>query len=467
LSGTLHVTIAENSRKLPTNAALAAVCTTLLIFLTPPLTAQVSLSTIVDQAQRNSSAVKLAQADLAKANAAFAQTQDVYVPNLVFGSSIGPPSIGFPVGQPSVANATMQSLVFSYAQRQYIQAARSGVAAATLNLKETAEQVALDAATDYMELDTVNREIDKTRQQSSLADHLVEIEAQRTAAGVDATSELLQAKLTSAQIRLKLLHLQTRARTLTSQLATLTGLPGSTILTDHASIPAIPQIRGQDSPISTMAIQSAQAQARSKQLQALGDELNTKIRPLIAFGAQYNRDATSLNNYNLYYGGGNTKFKFKADNFSAGISIQIPIFDVGRRDKARESAADALRATVEAEQAQQQNDVQIATLTGNIRELDATAEIASLKQQIAGEQVKTIQAQLQLGNGQGVEAGSQPQLSPKAEQMARIDESQKMIDALDSGFDLSKARLSLLRALGHMEDWLDQVHPQAPVLTPK
>ena len=48
----------------------------------------------------------------------------------------------------------------------------------------------------------------------------------------------------------------------------------------------------------------------------------------------------------------------------------------------------------------------------------------------------------------------QPQLSPKAEQLARIDERQKFEDALDAAFDLAKARLNLLRALGHMEDWL-------------
>jgi hypothetical protein len=51
-----------------------------------------------------------------------------------------------------------------------------------------------------------------------------------------------------------------------------------------------------------------------------------------------------------------------------------------------------------------------------------------------------------------------PQLSPKAEQLARIDERQKFQDAQDAGFDLAKARLSLLRALGHMEDWLGELH---------
>jgi hypothetical protein len=113
-----------------------------------------------------------------------------------------------------------------------------------------------------------------------------------------------------------------------------------------------------------------------------------------------------------------------------------------------------LRATVEAEQAKRQNEVQIAMLTGSLRELDTVAEIASLKQQIAHEQLQTVLAQLELGNG----ASTQPQLTPKAEQLARIDERQNFADALDAGFDLTKARLSLLRALGHMEDWLQELH---------
>jgi len=69
-----------------------------------------------------------------------------------------------------------------------------------------------------------------------------------------------------------------------------------------------------------------------------------------------------------------------------------------------------------------------------------------------------VLAQLELGNGASGEAGGPPQLSPKAEQLARIDERQKFSDALDAGLDLSKARLNLLRALGHMQDWLNELH---------
>jgi hypothetical protein len=113
---------------------------------------------------------------------------------------------------------------------------------------------------------------------------------------------------------------------------------------------------------------------------------------------------------------------------------------------------------VEAEQARRQNDVQIATLTGSLRELDALAEVASLKQQIADAQLKTVLAQLEVGNGATSGPNAQPQLTPKAEQLARIDERQKYQDALDASLELAKARLGLLRALGHMDDWLHELH---------
>jgi len=44
---------------------------------------------------------------------------------------------------------------------------------------------------------------------------------------------------------------------------------------------------------------------------------------------------------------------------------------------------------------------QIATLAGNLRELDAQAEVVSLKQQIADAQLKTVLAQLEVGKRRG------------------------------------------------------------------
>jgi outer membrane protein TolC len=418
------------------------------------VSAQVSLTTVVDLAQRSSSVVRLAEADVNKAHAALSQTKDVYIPSLMLGSGLpAVPSVGFMGGVPSILNGSVQSMVFSLPQHSYIAAARAGLQAASLRLKDARDQVALDASTAYIELDTVEHELEAARQQEIFAERLVTIEQERAEAGVDPLSELLQARLTAAQLKLKRLHLETRAGTLAKQLADLTGLPPGSITPDHASIPEIPAVRADETGRTTKGVEAAQMIALSKQKTARGDSKYTFI-PQMSFTAEYLRSTGLLNNVNEYYRYG----ILPLNNFSSGFQIQVPLLDWGHRAKGRESAADALRATVEAEQAQRQNEVQIAELTGTLRELDTLAEIASLKQQIASAQLQAVLAQLELGNGAGIGPGAQPQMTPKAEQLARIDERQKFQDALDAGFDLSKARLSLLRALGHMEDWLKELH---------
>jgi hypothetical protein len=248
------------------------------------------------------------------------------------------------------------------------------------------------------------------------------------------------------------LHLETRAGTLSKQLAVLTGLPEGSISPDHASIPEIPQIRGDLKPNTIYGIEAARLLARSRAQQATGDK-QTNYIPVLSFGAQYNRNTTILNDVNSFFAK-----PLPANNFSSGFNVQVPLFDMVHRARGREATADALRATAEAEQAERQNDVVIAELTGMLRELDAQAEVASLKQQISADDLKTVQTQMQTGNGAGVGPGAPAQMSPIQEQLALIDERQKYQDAQESGMNLSKARLSLLRALGHMQDWLNEVH---------
>ena len=416
--------------------------------------AQVSLTTVVEMAQKNSVSVRIAQADYAKSVAQLIEARDAFVPSVTFGSGLPAlPEIGFTGSLPTIWDGTVQSMVFSWPQVQYDRAAKVGVQAAQASLKDAREQVALDASTAYIELDTVESDLEAAQQQEQYAARVIAIEQQRSEAGVDPLSNLLQAQLAAAQLKLSRLHLETRAATLAKQLETLTGLPAAGLKPDHASIPAIPEVKADAAPLTPAGIESAELAARSRALVAKGDEVHRWFLPEVGFGAQYNRNTTLLNNINKYYAN-----PLPANNFSTGFSIKVPLFDDGLRAKSRESAAEALRAKVEVEQAKLQNDLQITTLDGTLRELDAMAEVAKLKQQIADEQLKAVMSQLELGNGAGGGPGAPPQLSPTAEQQARIEERQRYQDALDAGFDLSKARLNLLRALGHMQDWLNELH---------
>src|SRR5947209_9821959 len=209
------------------------------------LWAQVSLGTVVDLAQRNSSTVRLAEADVRKAQAVLSQSKDVFVPSLTFSSGLPVfPSVGFTGTPPSIWSASISSLVFSVSQKHYIDAAHNGFDAANAALKDAREQAALEASAAYIELDTVNQELDAARQQEGFAGRLVDIEQQRAEAGVDSLSELLNARLTAANIKLARTHLEARAARLSKQLAMLTGMPAGSISPDHASIPEIPEIHG-------------------------------------------------------------------------------------------------------------------------------------------------------------------------------------------------------------------------------
>ena len=424
----------------------------LLALASTALSAQVSLATVVDLAQRNSSAVHIAAADLKKAQAQLDQTKDALIPSLLASTGIPAfPEVGYTGSPPTLWSVTVQSLVYGVPQKNYINAARSGVLAAVFALKDAREQAALDASLAYVELDTVSRELGASLEQEGYAARLIEIEQQRVDAGVDPLSQLLEARLAAANLKVARLHLESRTTVLSKQLSVLTGLPVGSITPDHASIPEIPRLTGETPRLNLAAIEAAHSQANARANFARADR-DINYYPQLNFFVQYNRNTTLLNDVNSFFAK-----PLPTNNFFSGFNIQIPIFDMGHRAKARESAADALRATVEAEQAERQNDLQIATLTASLKELDALAEVASLKQQIAGEQLKTVETQLEVGNGAAGEPGAPPQLSPRQEQLARIDERQKFGDSLEAGFELAKARLGLIRALGHMQDWLNEL----------
>ena len=186
--------------------------------------AQISLLTTVDQALRNSTAVRIAAADVQRAAAGLSETRDVYIPNFVLGSSVGY-TYGFPIGQPTIVNVSTQSLIFTFSQKDYVRSARAALKAAELSLADARQQVVFDAALDYVQLDTDRRRIEVLDEQNGDASRLTAIEQQRLDAGVGTREDVLRAKLLSAQIRLKRLHIQDDIDVVRERLAHLTGLP--------------------------------------------------------------------------------------------------------------------------------------------------------------------------------------------------------------------------------------------------
>ena len=408
--------------------------------------AQVSLPTVVDLAERNSAQVRAAVADVQRATAGLQEAKDVYVPNFVLGSSAGY-TYGFPVGQPSIYNVSSQSLFYSFSQPDYIRAARASLKSAQLALKDNEEQVALDTALAYIQLDSDTRQLAALDEEKRDAERLATIQRDRLLAGVDGRMEVTKAELTAAEVDAKRLHLEDDANQLRQKLAHLTGLPPASFVTDSKSIPATPDFSAED-PVEDRAtatnagIQAAYANAKSKWLTSFGDE-KQNYRPQFALGIEYNR-YTKFNNYQDYY------LRFQHNNFDLGVQITFPIFDASRRAKARESAAEARHAGAEADQTKFQTSEQVYSLRRSLRELVAQQRIAQLKSDLAQEQLEAIQTQLQNGSG----SANAPLVTPKDEQQARIQERERYVDALDATFLMVKAELSLVRSVGGIQDWV-------------
>ncbi|HWW98327.1 MAG TPA: TolC family protein [Edaphobacter sp.] len=421
-----------------------------------PACAQISFTTAVDLALKSSPKVLTARADVDKALAVLQQLRDAYIPNVVGGSGLGPPSYGFPLGQPSIFNITSQSLVFSYSQRDYLRAAQAALDAANFSLKDIREGVAEDTAITYLALDRDMQRQAALQEQQSFADRLVSIVQDRLDAGQDTPIDLTTSRLTAAQVRLARLRAEDETDADRAHLARLIGLPAQALGTTSDSVPAFPTLSSDLTltPTTTSpAVDSAYAMARSKLETAFG-EARYLWRPQITFDAQYSRFA-KFNNLQDYY------FRFQQNNAAVGVQITVPLYDMVHRAKAREAAADAAHAQHEADTIRDQFFDSRVRARHTAAELSARAEIASLDQQLAQQQLEVLLVQLKAGSGNL----SGPQMSPKDEQTARIAEREKFVAVLNTNFEARQAAISLMRAAGELETWLAatvRAQPPAP-----
>ncbi len=435
--------VADGTRQRKIVVAKLAAAVALLVPLTAG--AQISLSTAVDLAEQHSPSVRAAAAQVRQANAALTETKAAYIPNFNLGAGPGY-AYGFPLGYPSVFQANSQSLVFSFAQPDYIRAAHAALNSASLSLKDAQQQVALDVAQDYVELDHDLKEISALGDEMDYANDLVQLEQQRVQAGVDARVTELQAELTAAQVDEKRIHLENDADEMRQKIGHLTGLPAAGLTTVSSSIPPAPTFSvdsGNDPGAeNNPGVSSADANAKSKMYTAFGDR-RQDFRPTIAFGANYSLFA-KFDNYNQYFK------SFQYNNISLGVQITIPLFDAIRRAKARESAADAQHAMADADAARNTFSEETLAMRRSILELNAQQRVAQIQSELAKEQLKSVETELSSGTG----SAAAPAATPIQAQQAHIQEREKYEDLLDTQFALIKVQLSLLRATGQIGSWL-------------
>jgi outer membrane protein TolC len=241
----------------------------------------------------HSTSSAIADADVQRAFAAYHELRDNYVPQLFVGSGLGY-TYGYPLtieGSHRLLDVVAQTTVFNPGQRQFVNAAKMDWRASEFQDKDQRNAVIQDVAVTYAELAKWEARLLRLQQYEEQAQQMEQAVAERLQAGVDSAVDLNRAKLTTARVRLHRAEARGSADVLRRHLATLTGLPVSSIEIAPETIPALPPVAGgrrsfAEAIASSPAIKLAEEHSLAESMRASAEHrsvsLHRFLRPIRA-----------------------------------------------------------------------------------------------------------------------------------------------------------------------------------------
>lgn len=372
---------------------------------------------------------------------AYREVRNHYLPQLTVGSGLGY-SYGFPLtlegSAPSVVNFTSSQALFSPQLRQFMKAAKIDWKAQSFDVQDKKNEVILDTALTYAQLDNLVGKIATLKKAQSAAQKAQFVTEERLKEGIDSKLELTRSQLVGARIRLRIAEADGQRDVLTEHLAKLTGLPPSSIEVDAETVPELPLISQEDdlparavnnSPVVRLAEQKATA----ADLRAKGE--HRANLPTADLASQYAYLA-KFNNYDQYY------LNYNANNLSVGLNLRFPFMDYVQKAKAQQADADAMIAHKQADLTKNQVAENALKLQRSIRQLEAARDVAKLDWQVSQGDLEATAGRLQTGNA-----------NSRDQQNAELETEDKHAAYLDAEFELRRVELQLLRVTGELENW--------------
>jgi outer membrane protein TolC len=397
--------------------------------------------TAIELALKNSTASGLSQADLQRARATVTQSRDVFLPQTVLGAGLGA-SYGFPLSlegaAPALFNVNFQGALFNLAQRNYLKAAKSDAEGTTAQNADRRNEVIMETALDYVQLDLLESSLSIQKEQQQAAQKFQDIVAQRVQAGLDSQVDATRAKLAGARTRMDIAQTQAAADQLRMRLSQLTGLPAASIQTSTETIPAMPSVP-QDQDLAGEAVKNnpvvkvADATAQAKEFRAEAER--KQLYPSVDYVGQYAL-LSRFNNYDQFF------LKFQRNNITAGVAIRFPFFNPVQRAAAEVAKAEAAKSRKDAQNVKDQVSTETLKLQRSVQQLAAAREVAQLEHQLSQSDIESTHAKIESGAA-----------SIKDEVNARVTEHEHYTAYLNSSFELDRAQIQLMRQIGQLETW--------------
>jgi len=419
-------------------AALLGACAARAQAPAPSQTAQLTLKQTVTLALQRSREVALAnlQYDLARRQADVRRSE--FLPNLYAGSGAAYTN-GFPLiaggGAPALFSLSYEQSLFDRLAGSDVKVAEQTAEQQRLAAQDASDAVAVRAASSYLDLAKVRRELDLMRRGRDSAQKILDFAKDRAAAGYELPIEVTKAQLTAARIEQRIAQLEDQDDTLAEQLRSMLGYPqDAPIEVATEDLPA-----GTDQSVDaweTEALQDnvALKQAESERQAALAHLKGEKggYWPTISVIGQYNVLAR-FNNYDQFFN------KFQRNNVIAGLDIKIPVF-ASRTSAAVSSAqANVTAAQMAVENKRNEVSLDVRHKARQVKEMDTSREVARLELDLAQQNLQVLQAQFQQGRA-----------SVRDLEAAQLDENDKWLAFLDADFARQQAQLDLLRTTGQV-----------------
>lgn len=396
----------------------------------------------VQMALEHSGVMGIAAMNQWRAHEAYEEVKGNYLPQATVGSGLGY-SYGFPLtlegSAPSVANFNYVESFFNLGLRQYMKAAKIDWKATSFDIRDKRDAVILDTALSYAQLDQLTQKIGALTAAQHAAEKGEFVSQQRLQQGVGSKLDLTKSQLLTARIRLRIAEAEGQSDVLREHLSKLLGVPAESIVTDPASMPAIPELsQSEDFESKAVAnspeVKLAEQKVAAAEARAKGAH-RAAVMPTIDLAAQYAYLA-KFNNYDLYY------LRYTANNFSGGLNLRIPVFNAVDKAKAEQADAQAMIAKKQADLTTNQVREDTLKLQRSLRQLAAARDVAKLEWEVAQGDLDAIKAKMPTG---AATVGD--------EQNAELDTDDKQAAYLDTEFELSRAELQLLRLTGELENW--------------
>ncbi|HXZ82111.1 MAG TPA: TolC family protein [Terriglobales bacterium] len=411
----------------------------------------------IQLALAHSPAMQMATAEQVKAQQAYFETRNVYLPQLTFGSGIAQ-TWGFPLSiegsAPAVFQVGYQSTLVNFAQREFIRSAQHDVNASSLSKEDQRKAVILETSLAYLQLDILTSQISVLQAQKNEALHLENVVTQRVQQGVDSQMELTRARLAAARVRMRMADLEGSADLQRQKLSQLTGLPAQSIETVPESIPKLPEVsQDEDLPdkaiASSPAVKMAEERVAASNLRAMGE--HKAFYPSIDLVMQYGL-FSKYNNYDLYFN------HFQRNNATLGASIRFPFLNFVQRARAAQADAEIVRVKQQAETVKNQVSAETLHLQRQVKQLAAAQQVAMLEYQLAQSQAEALQIRVEAGTGAGPTPANLPESTvtppnPRDLANARLQASDRYNSYLDTTFELERSRMQLLKSTGEIENW--------------